>query len=249
MSLMKELTIMAITMLVSASAVCAQESELPAPEASPSIVDIAGSGVPTDEQPEVECSEELIHASAGSGLVQVNDEIVFVNDAKHHTSEDKFGESMTVRELCEALNITPVDQYDNEEIDMDDTEHDSAKLWLDEENRVYIVFGTDRYHHDEPVPFGDLLTDSLATKTRRYTGVLWFPGGISNTGILSDGTRCTYEQLEKYAESVGSSLKYQDSSSVFETDSYRFGVVMAGVHYTVDISSADNTVLNFERLF
>jgi hypothetical protein len=198
MRIRKEMcAVIGVLLVFSASTiVMAQEENT---DSYPSIVDIAGSGASADEQPEIECSEELIHASAGSGLVQVNDTIIKVNDAEHHTSADKYGKSMTVRELCDALDITPVDQHTNEAIDMDDIEHENGKLWLDEENFAYMVFGTNRYQYEEPVSFGDLSTDSFSTKTYRYTGVLWFPGGISSTGILSDGVGvpCTSKELLK----------------------------------------------------
>lgn len=232
-----------LTLSVSTIAMAQEENA----DSFPSIVDIAGSGVEADELPEIEYSEDILHASMGSGLVQVNDVFIKVNTAKQYGRVDEYGESMKVRDLCETLNLTPVTQQGNEEIRMEDMETEPGRLWFDEENHEYVVFGT--VYPEEETPYGDLYTDSLSTKTVKNSAVLWFPGGISNKGILSDHTRCTFDQLQKYAQSNGTELKYQDSSSVFKTDSYRFGNVYAGVTYTVDISWDDRTVVRFARMF
>ena len=230
--------------LFAGTIVMAQEENT---DASPSIIEIAGSGVAADDKPATVCSEDILHASMSSGLVQVNDVFIQVNNAKNYGRVDEYGESMKVQELCDTLNMIPVTQHGNEEISMDDMDETTGRLWFDEENHEYMVFGTDP--PEEETPYGDLLTDSLSTKAVKDSAVLWFPGGINNKGILSDHTRCTFDQLQQYAESNGTELKYQDSSSVFETDSYRFGNPYAGVHYTVDISWDDRTVVRFARLF
>ena len=147
-----------VSMLFTSPVIAAEDTA----DTYPSIIDIAGSGVAADDQPEIECSDDILHASMSSGFVQVNDVIIKVNDAKGHGRVDDYGESMKVQELCDTLNMIPVTQHGDEEISMENTEETTGKLWFDEENYEYAVFGTDT--PEEETSFGDLLTDSLSTK-------------------------------------------------------------------------------------
>ncbi len=218
-----------------------------------SIVELFGSGVKSEGQPEIACRDEVLHAPLDYGLVQINDTVISVNNARSFSATDKYGTSMTIREICEILSMVPTDQIEGDELSIEDMStfefvHDAMRFWFDKDNIEYITIGTDDYQRGE-VPLGDLLSDSLDTKSIRDSAELWFPGGISNKGFLSDGSKCTFEQLTEYASTYDMELRFTDSSEVLNTNSYRFGNVYSGVQYTVDISLEDNTVKRFARMF